>query len=204
MEIILDKKIANLYQSGLSVKQIADNLGIGYSRIRYSLDKQSIPRRNHSKASRMLHLTKFGREQSNVKDNLTAEEEKLRIMGIMLYWGEGTKAGNSVAFSNSDPDMIIIFLKFLREICRVDEKRLRLLLHLYLDQNEINMKHFWSNITDISLSQFSKTFIHKQKRGTYKKISRYGTISLRYSDKELLNTINNWLAEYRNASVAQW
>lgn len=145
----------------------------------------------------MLHVTKFGKKQCNIKDNLSSEEENLRIAGIMLYWGEGTKSGNSVVFSNSDPDMLKLFLKFLRVICGVEEKRLRVLLHLYSDQIETDLKTFWSKITGIPLQQFSKTFIHERKKGTYKKISKYGTVSLRYSDKELLKKINNWLLDYR-------
>lgn len=191
------KKIADLYLSGLSASQISDHLKLSCAKIRYSLEKQSIPRRNHSEASRMLHVTKFGKKQCNIKDNLSSEEENLRIAGIMLYWGEGTKSGNSVVFSNSDPDMLKLFLKFLRVICGVEEKRLRVLLHLYSDQIETDLKTFWSKITGIPLQQFSKTFIHERKKGTYKKISKYGTVSLRYSDKELLKKINNWLLDYR-------
>ena len=115
----------------------------------------------------------------------------------MLYWGEGTKGGNSVVFSNSDPDMIQLFLNFLRVICGIDEKRLRLLLHIYPDQNESKLKKFWSEKTKIPQAQFSKTFCHSGKNGTYKNLSPYGTISLRYSDKLLLNVINDWIKDYK-------
>lgn len=195
--IINNKEIKNLYLSGMSVKQISDFLDISSSKIRHSLDMQFVPRRNHIDASRMLYITKFGKKQFSLKGNLLPKEENLRIAGIMLYWGEGTKSGNSVVFTNSDPDMVILFLRFLRVICGIDEGRLRLLLHLYSDQNEEDMKLFWSKATNIPLDQFSKTYIHEKKKGVYKKISKYGTISLRYSDKELLKTINNWLKEYK-------
>jgi hypothetical protein len=145
----------------------------------------------------MLHATKFGKKQCCIKHDLSLEDEKLRIAGVMLYWGEGTKSGNSVVFSNSDPDMVKLFLKFLRKICGVEEKRLRILIHAYGDQDENQLRLFWSDSTHIPSEQFSKTFIHKGKRGTYKTLSEHGTISLRYSDKSLLNIINNWIVEYR-------
>ena len=44
--------------------------------------------------------------------------------------------------------------------------------------------------TAIRFSQFSKTFVHKKKGGTYKKNFEYGTISLRYSNKKLLEILN--------------
>ncbi|HOX40917.1 MAG TPA: hypothetical protein PK263_01855, partial [bacterium] len=193
MEPDLDKKIARLYTSGLSVQQVSDCLHLGCSKIRYSLEKQSISRRDHSSASKMLHMTKFGRKGCLIKSQLTEQEERLKLSGIMLYWGEGTKLGNSVVFSNSDPDMIKLFLDFLRQVCMVDETRLRLLLHAYSDQDEAGLRLFWSNITGIPITQFSKTFLHSRKGGTYKKTSDYGTISLRYSDKELLDVINGWI-----------
>lgn len=196
MNDIVDKKIAGLYESGLSVAQISDRLSISSSKARYSLEKQSIPRRDHSTASRMLHITKFGKEQCVVKNKLTIEENDLRITGIMLYWGEGTKSGNSVVFSNSDPQMIMLFLKFLRAICQISETRLRILLHMYNDQNENSLKKFWSKATNIPITQFSKTFYHHHTSGTYKKVSQYGTVSLRYSDKSLLETINKWISQY--------
>jgi len=193
----LGKEIAKLYQSGLSAQQVSDELHISGSKVRYTLAKQSIPRRNHSSASQMLHLTKFGKKQCCVKSDLTSDEEHLRIAGIMLYWGEGTKSGSSVMFSNSDPQMIKVFLSFLREICRVEESRLRILLHIYDDQDENGLKLFWSKTTKIPESQFSKTYYHSGKKGTYKKACLYGTVSLRYSDNELLKIINNWIGEYK-------
>lgn len=197
MDENISKEIATLYESGLSVQQISDFLSIGSSRVRHSLKKQSIPCRNYSCASRMLHITKFGKKQCDIKSNLSAEEKVLRIAGIMLYWGEGTKSGNSVVFSNSDPDMVKLFLKFLRKICRVEEKRLRILLHAYRDQDENQLKSFWSKNTNIPGEQFSKTSIHYGRRGTYKTVSEHGTVSLRYSDKVLLDVINNWISGYR-------
>jgi len=191
------EEIAQLYRSGLSAQQISDHLGIGCSKVRYALDKQRVARRDHSFASKMLHLTKFGKKQCNVKENLTEEEEHLRIAGTMLYWGEGTKSGNSVVFSNSDPQMIKMFLRFLRELCGIEKTRLRILLHTYENQDEDQLKSFWSDLTNIPTSQFSKTFCHTKTKGTYKKISLYGTVSLRYSDKELLNIINNWISQYK-------
>ncbi len=193
----MENKIAKLYKSGLSVTQIAEKQRVSPSKIRYSLQKQKVQFRNHSSASRMLHLTKFGKATFSINDKLSAEENDLKIAGVMLYWGEGTKAGNSVVFSNSDPDMIKLFLHFLRKVCGVQEERLRLLLHMYPDQNENKLKLFWSETAKIPLLRFSKTFYHTGKSGSYAKRSELGTVSLRYSDTELLRIINKWISQYK-------
>ena len=193
----MENRISQLYKSGLSVTQIAEDQKVSPSKIRYSLQKQKIPFRNHSLASRMLHLTKFGKATFSIKKKLSAKENDLKIAGIMLYWGEGTKAGNSVVFSNSDPSMIKLFLHFLRQICGAQEDRLRLLLHMYPDQDEDKLKLFWSETTKIPLSRFSKTFYHTGKAGSYTKRSEFGTVSLRYSDTELLRIINKWINQHK-------
>ena len=197
MMTVIDKKIGNLYKSGLSVKQISDRLTLGYSSVRNSLDKQNIARRSISSAVKQINITKFGKKKCQIKRSLLQNEKELKIAGTMLYWGEGTKSGNSVVFTNSDPAMIKCFLDFLRSVCQVDEKRLRMLLHLYDGQDENSLVGYWSEITKIPVNQFSKTFFHKKKQGTYKKVSEFGTASLRYSDKDLLEIINSWIQQYK-------
>ncbi len=195
--INIEEKIINLYLNDkLSVQQIADFLGITIFKVRYILDKRDIQRRNLSQAIKYLNITKFKKGTFKVKDNLDIRQEKLRIAGAMIYWGEGTKFGNSVVLSNSDPGIVKLFLQFLREICGIAENRLRIVLHYYPDQKEEELIRYWMKITKIPRSQFSKSFQHQKLSGSYRRISQFGTVSLRYSDKELLGIINSWIREY--------
>jgi predicted DNA-binding protein YlxM (UPF0122 family) len=193
----LDEKVIQLYKNKFfSVQQIAEKFNVSLSKIRYILDKNHVERRNIGEAITCLYLTKFNKGAFKIKDDLNEREERLRVAGVMLYWGEGTKVGNSVSLSNSDPEMIKVFLKFLRNICGISEDRLRVLLHIYPDHDEKKLKVFWSDMTNIPEHQFSKTSVHRKKGGTYKKTSKYGTILLRYSDKRLLNIIISWIKEF--------
>jgi len=192
--------IATFYlKDKLSVKQIADLLSITSAKVRRQLDKEHVKRRNRSEAIKYLNLTKFKKEQFVLKNKLNIKDEKLKIAGVMIYWGEGTKQGNTVTLSNSNPKIILLFLKFLRNICGISDKRLRALIHRYPDQNEKNLLDYWSSITGIPKTQFCKSFLHnKVSRGTYKSLAEHGTLSLRYSDKSLLEMINIWIDEYYN------
>ena len=51
----------------------------------------------------------------------------------MLYWAEGSKRRNDVEFTNSDPDMMRTFVKFLRRCYGVAPDDLRLTLNVHLD-----------------------------------------------------------------------
>lgn len=46
---------------------------------------------------------------------MAAERDWLHVAGCMLYWGEGNKGKNDLAITNSDPDLLRLFLRFLRE-----------------------------------------------------------------------------------------
>ncbi|MHB8903735.1 MAG: hypothetical protein ACYC40_01350, partial [Patescibacteria group bacterium] len=103
-----------------------------------------------------------------------------------------------VKFVNSDPEMIRIFLRFLREICGVNEDRLKALIHLYPDHNENKLKSFWINLTKINKKNFYKSYIHEGKKGSYKNKSKWGTITINYADKHLFELLLEWINEYKN------
>lgn len=189
--------IDNYSLKNLSVAQIASNLNVSLAKVRYCLKKFEVPKRSISEAITSLNITKFNKIPFVPKRNLSFEERELRVAGIMLYWGEGAKTGGVVKFANSDPVMIKVFLKFLREICGIHEERLKALIHLYPDHDQSKIEKFWSGVAKIPLTRFNKSHIHLGKKGTYRNKSMYGTICINYSDKRLLKTILEWIEEYK-------
>lgn len=179
------------------MNQIGEKLGIPPSVVCYILIKANVKRRSFSDATSNTYTTRFKKPQFKIRNNLSLDQKELRIAGVMLYWGEGSKRNNRVSFANSDPEMIKVFLCFLREICGVSEERLRASLHMYPDHNEEHLIYFWSSVTSIPKSRFWKTFIHVGRKGTYKRKSLYGTLALSYSDKRLLKQILDWIEEYK-------
>lgn len=184
---------------GFSEKQIAQKLGLTMYKVRGALDKHNVQRRTRSEAIRSLYITRDDKKPFSIRKNLTQAEEALKLAGVMLYWGEGTKRGSTVSFANSDPEMIHIFIMFLRKICGIHEKRMRIALHYYADQSESKLVRFWSKLTNIPVAQFNKSLLHKTERnsGTYRRKSPFGTVAVRYSDKRLLEVIVTWIDEYK-------
>jgi hypothetical protein len=200
---VLERQIIEAYETEkLSEQQTSVKCLVSPRKVRKTLDDFGIQRRTRSEASRYLHITKFGTKDFKIKENLTPEQEQLKVAGSMLYWGEGTKERGSVAFSNSNPEMIELFVRFLRVICGIDDKRLHITLHHYEDHDPKQIMKFWSIITGIPLSQFYTPYLHKRKQGTYRKPSKYGTVSIQYSDTKLLATILRWIKEYETLGRA--
>lgn len=114
-----------------------------------------------------------------------------QIIGIILWWAEGTKSRKDkrwqnalmyhVDFTNTDPEMIKIFLKFLRYDIGIDEKRLKIQLQIHEGDDQKMLEKFWSEITEVPHDRFTKTIV----RPIGNKIGKTrGTCKIRYCDKK--------------------
>ncbi len=122
------------------------------------------------------------------KSELTTTERELLVAALMLYFGEGAKTQTTVDLANSDPKVLKIFIKFLRDICRVDESRLRFYLYCFREQDPEALIRFWSECLKVSPKSFTKPYI-RETRADLKRIMPYGVLHVRYSDKRLLRQI---------------
>jgi hypothetical protein len=196
--MVLDANVVRSYtDEKLSEMQTAVRYGISANRVRRILDKYCVQRRSIRDAIVHLNVTKYGKRPFVLKTDLSEEERIIKTIGVMLYWGEGTKRGGTATLSNSDPAMICVYLVFLRRICGIDEKRLRVGVHYYDDHDPRRLVAFWSKKTGIPISQFDRPFLHRAGKGSYKTKSQYGTVSVRYSDTRLLGLLNGWIREYQ-------
>jgi hypothetical protein len=198
-----DNKIITAYKEDkLSEKQIADLFTLSSKKVRNILNDNKVVRRTRSEASRYYHLTKFHKRESTPKVLLSKEEELLKVAGVMLYWGEGTKNRGTVALSNSDPKLLQVYMRFLRIICNVQEERIHVTLHYYPDHDSSKLIKFWSGILELPTLQFYKPFLHvKRSGGTYRNMSTFGTVSIQYSDSKLFAYIKQLMKEYGDLGI---
>lgn len=175
-----------------SVEEISKELDVSFWSLYAFMHRNNIPRRNPSETNYLINKDK---PKFEAKENLNALEQKLKIAGIMLYWAEGTLRGNTVDLANSNPQMVAIFLRFLREVCGIKEDRLRVYLYAYSYQDIDALKLYWHKITKIPLSQFTKPYIRQGNKNLSGRKLLYGLVHIRYNDKRLLNHIENWINE---------
>lgn len=98
----------------------------------------------------------------------------------MLYLAEGAKSDETVRFSNSDPKIIELFLKLLRQAFDIDEKKLRGKVQCRADQNAKNLEIFWSNLSGIPVNQFNKSWKDKRTIGKPTKRANYKGVFVIY------------------------
>lgn len=137
--------------------------------------------------------------------------DSLFLAGLMLYWAEGDKSEKIeiVKFSNSDPAMIQLMMRWFRKICKVKKERIRIALHIHDLLSNKKAEKYWSKITNIPLTQFHKTYIKPTSLGHRRNILYNGTCVIRISDKNLFRKIKGWRLGYfekmkiNNVPVAQ-
>jgi hypothetical protein len=184
------------YKEQLSVQGVADRLNVSIDAVFYCMRKNGFARRRSNESN----YFRFERCAPSFKlKKINSEKLRtLKAIGTMLYWGEGYKASKGmVDFANSDKDMIILFMKFLRKVCGVDEKRLRVYSYFYANQNIKDNIDFWSKSTKINKKQFTKPYIRHDYRKDKLDKMPHGLIHIRYSDKKLLILIKSWIEEYK-------
>lgn len=93
--------------------------------------------------------------------------------------------------------MVKMFVKLLRLSFPIDEKKLRAMVQIHEYHNDNAIKNFWSKVTTIPLSQFSRSYL---KPHTKKRIRQgyKGSVRIRYYDYKIaleLRSIYNVLAQ---------
>lgn len=113
-----------------------------------------------------------------------------RVMCSLLYWceGEKTNTDKTLTFANSDPKLTATFLAMLRKGFEVNEKKFRVCLHLHDYHDEKRQIAFWSRITGIPATQFSKTY-NKPHTGKRTKEGYAGCASIRYYDTRIARQV---------------
>ncbi|KKS89231.1 MAG: hypothetical protein UV65_C0036G0007 [Parcubacteria group bacterium GW2011_GWF2_43_11] len=104
--------------------------------------------------------------------------EAYRLLGAALYWAEGSKT-NGFKITNSDPNFILFMVRWFEKVFQISPQNLKVWLNIYPQQNELEIKKFWSQLTNIPLENFGKSFTKPLNKGYKKNNLYYGTISIK-------------------------
>lgn len=168
------EKAIFLRTQGMSYSEIAKSVGsvpkstLSYwcKDIRMSLAAE---RRLKSNATRGFEkgLSRFNKQRSQriKEENITVMKysqaeisvlspKMLMLVGAALYWGEGYKRQPKdltpyVSFGNTDPSMVKIFMRFLRETLSVPENKIRAKIQIHTNVNSERAISFWNKVTGI-------------------------------------------------------
>ena len=129
------------------------------------------------KERRLREIAKILQEAES-EIQLPLSFEVYRLIGAFLYWSEGSKT-IGLSFSNSDPHFVLFMVRWLEKIFGISPKNLKACLNIYSQQKDLELKQFWSQLTDIPLENFGKSFVKPTNKGYKKNNLYYGTIKIR-------------------------
>jgi len=139
---------------------------------------------NAKKMTTTLNASKtaFLNESYTLVSQISFTTNEKKVFCALLYWTHGAKTTNYVSFTESDPSTVLAFLKLLREGFPVVSAKFRCMLYLNENQSELETRKFWSDMTGISLGQFTKSYrrIHTMGRD-----AKWGNFRLNYYDVNL-------------------
>ncbi|QMU72820.1 hypothetical protein [Streptacidiphilus sp. P02-A3a] len=100
-------------------------------------------------------------------------DRDLFVMGVALYWAEGTKdkkhaRRESVALINSDPDLIVVYLAWLR-LLGVDRSRLRFRVHIHESAEVDEAQRFWAELVGVDVAELQRPTLKRHSPKTTRK-----------------------------------
>ncbi|MEU8782050.1 hypothetical protein [Streptomyces sp. NPDC048637] len=201
-----------LRKQGLTYDQIQVELGCSKSSISlWVRDLPKPPARTREEASAIARrgweatLERRDVVRRRTKQAATSEigeltDRELFLIGVGLYWSEGSKSkpyrrSERVIFINSDPDMIRVYLAWLR-LLGVSAERLRFHVHIHESADVGAAEQFWADLTGAAPSAFGKTTLKKHNPKTVRKnvgADYHGCLMIRVLQcAELYRRIEGW------------
>ena len=213
----------NLRREGLSYSEILQKIPVAKSTLSLWLRSVRLSRKQTQRLTekKLLAIQRGGQSRKkwrlattkSIKKQAYLEIKKkikridardLWLMGIMLYWAEGAKdkeykPGQSVIFSNSDPIMVKVFLKWL-DICLqipVEDMQFSIYIHESHKHNIEKVKTFWSDATGFPIGRFDKIYYKKHRVKVYRRNTEenyHGLLRIRIRKSSALNRrITGWI-----------
>ncbi len=184
----LREKAIAMRKEGRSYQEIRDVVGVSKSTLSLWLrdipltdeQQRALDLRSPEGASRRARAIRASAAQRRARIQAEARaqiaelsESELFVAGVALYWAEGSKnkpwrTGARVAFLNSDPAVIRVFLAWLR-LLGIEDDRLqyRVLIHESADVSAA--EEFWAELVGVSKTTFLRTTLKKHNPRTVRR-----------------------------------
>jgi len=149
-------KIKDLRSRGYSIPEISIQCRVSKSTSsRYAKNVKILPqyyqrwldRRNAGKIISERNWAIAQEKAKNLINDVSSRD--LAIVASVLYWAEGSK--RDFSFTNSDPKMIVVFVKILKSFFGVSNEDLKVSIRIYNDLNRQACLRFWSKVVEKKL-----------------------------------------------------
>lgn len=179
------------------------DVGLAKPQLQRISEKRKAAQQRGADARRRIRLERTQYIQGiALKEIGNLSRRELQLIGATLYWAEGSKAkphsvSTGIDFGNTDPEMIKLFLLWLRTSLAVDVNRINLSLYIHVNHKHRLSKviHYWEALTKMKIRYvyFKK---HNPKKSYRKNVGEtyFGTLRVRvYESTDLQRKIQGWI-----------
>jgi hypothetical protein len=129
--------------------------------------------------------------------------------GCMLYWAEGSKTRNVAQMTNSDPEVLRFFARFLRRYFAVTDEQFALTCNLFADHlaRQREVEQFWLEALELPRSCLRKSIVNTYSKYSQKKRKNmlpYGTSRVSVCRTQIVQTIFGAIQEYGGFDRPAW
>jgi transcriptional regulator with XRE-family HTH domain len=208
----------------LPIKEIARRLGVSQSSVSLWVRDIELTTEQHARLlamnpayNRQLSGQRALAERCRARRRAAQEEgrsvakrgEALHAAGCMLYWAEGAKTRNTLRLSNSDPDLVCMFVHFLRAYFEIEERDIRVTCNLFADHRvrQREIEEFWLDRLGLSRGSLCKSTVNIYSRHSQRKrlnMLPYGTCRISVSSTAIVQHIYGAIQEYAQISRDEW
>jgi transcriptional regulator with XRE-family HTH domain len=209
---------------GESIKEIARRLGVAASSVSLWVrdielaeeQREALRRRNSAyngqcvaaerRSARAL-LRRRGEQEAG--RDMARRKNPIHIAGAMLFWAEGARSRNAVIFTNSDPEMVKFFARFLRQCFGLRDQRFAVTCNLFADhvERQREIEDFWLRTLELPRSCLRKSIVNVYSKHSQKKRRNklpYGTCRLAVHDTAVVQSIYGAIQEYAGFDRPAW
>jgi hypothetical protein len=215
----ISERARQLRSEGRSIKAIARELHISQSTT--SVWVRDIPLSLEQKG-RLYELAERQRAGNTARSRLAREarleaqelgrmiariDDPLHQAGCMLYWAEGSKSRNSMAFVNSDVEMMRFFLRFL-QLLDVPDDRIRLSVNVHLGNGLTlaEIEAWWLQRLELPQGCLRKATVNRASSASkgVRKPLLYGTARITVNSTRLVQSVYGAIQQYAGIERPEW
>jgi hypothetical protein len=211
-------------EQGLPVKEIAQHVGVSVSSV--SLWVRAVPLTPEQEAALdARNPVRNGQRRGAINNSLrcrTSREaaqahgrrlarghDPLHLQGAMLYWAEGAKRRNAVLLSNADPDLLVVFRRFLRDCYAVVDEQIGLTVNCHLGNGmTIDDIHAWwlarLDLPELCLRTPAINRVSSASKRRKGHVLPYGTARLGVHSTFVVQSIYGAIQEYAGIERPEW
>jgi hypothetical protein len=135
--------------------------------------------------------------------------DRLHLAGCMLFWAEADKDRNSVRLANSDPNLLRLFVRFLRRCYGAEVSRIAVTCNLFADHlaRQREIEHFWLETLGLPHTCLRPSIVNVYSKYSQKKRRNklpYGTCKVVYNDTRSVQSIYGAIQEYAGFERPEW